>query len=119
MNTLKIPQKAMAQTSHPEAAKVLVDDVIQALKSNDTSRAQIHLSILNQQLPTLANSTSLQSAKVLLDDVSSALKNNDINCALVHLNLVEQQLGSKIKNTVTSPYLNTNTANNLVGEINA
>jgi hypothetical protein len=62
----------MAQASS-EATKVLVDDVIQALKVNDTEKAQVHLSILNQQLPTFVNSTSLQSVKVLLDDVSSAI----------------------------------------------
>lgn len=42
-----------------EEAKVLVDDTIQALKSNDTSRAQIHLNILKQELPTFVNSLHL------------------------------------------------------------
>ena len=50
-------------------------------KSNDTKKAQVHLSILNHQLPTFIN--SLQSVKVLLDYAASALKNNDINNALV------------------------------------
>ena len=70
-------------------AKVLVDDIIQSLKANDTSKAQIHLNILNQQLPAFINSTSLESVKVLLDDVNSALKNNDVNNAIIHLNLVK------------------------------
>jgi hypothetical protein len=59
------------------------------------------LSILNQQLPTSVNSSSLQSVKVLLDDVTSALKNNDINNALIHLNLVKQQLTPNGSSTTT------------------
>ena len=82
-----------------EGANVLIDDVIQALKANDTSRAQMHLSILNQQLPTIANSTSIQPVKVLLDDVTLALKNNDSNNAMVHLNLIKQQLSSPTNNS--------------------
>jgi hypothetical protein len=89
--TLQLPPEVMAQEPS-EGAKVLVDDVIQALKSNDTTRAQVHLNILNQQLPTFVNSSTVQSIKVLLDDASSALKNNDVNNALLHLNLVKQQL---------------------------
>jgi len=99
-----LPPKAMAQVPPSEGAKVLVDDVIQALKVNDTEKAQVHLSILNQQLPTFVNSTSLQSVKVLLDDVSSALKNKDTNSAVIHLNLVKQQLGfaSNLSNSTES-----------------
>jgi hypothetical protein len=36
VSTLQIPPKVMGQASS-EAAKVLVDDTIEALKSNDTS----------------------------------------------------------------------------------
>jgi Big-like domain-containing protein len=93
LSTLQLPTKVMAQVPPSEGAKVLVDDVIQALKVNDTEKAQVHLSILNQQLPTFVNSISLQSVKVLLDDVTSALKNKNVNSALIHLNLVKQQLG--------------------------
>jgi hypothetical protein len=57
VNTLQLPRKVMAQTSPSEGAKVLVDDVIQDLKSNDTQKAEVHLSILNQQLPTFVNSS--------------------------------------------------------------
>jgi hypothetical protein len=105
----------MAQTPPSEEAKVLVDDTIQALKSNDTSRARTHLNILNQQLPTFVNLTSIHSVKVLLDDVSLALKNNDVNNALIHLNLVKQQLtpngGST---TISSLPLNETTPSQLV-----
>jgi hypothetical protein len=87
----------MAQTPS-EAASVLVDDIIQSLKANDTSKAQIHLSILNQQLPSFVNSTSLQSVKVLLDDATSAINNNNINNAMEHLNLIKQQLGNAATN---------------------
>jgi len=97
LSTLQIAQRARAQAPL-EGAKVLVDDVIQDLKSNDSSKAQVHLNILNQQLPTFVNSSSLESVKVLLDDVTSALKNNDMNNAIIHLNLVKQQL---IPNTST------------------
>ena len=92
VSTLHLPPKAMAQVNSSEAAKVLLDDTIEALKSNDTSKAQVHLNILNQQLPTFVNSSSVQSGKLLLDDVTSALKNKKVNSALVHLNLVKQQL---------------------------
>jgi hypothetical protein len=80
---LQLPPKAMAQTPPSEGAKVLVDDAVQALKSNDIGRAQIHLNILNQQLPTFVNLSSIQSVKALLDDVNSALKNKNVNSALV------------------------------------
>jgi hypothetical protein len=53
VSTLQISQKAIAQASPSEGARVLVDDVIQALKSNDITKANVHLNILNQQLPTL------------------------------------------------------------------
>ena len=43
-----LPPKAMAQAPSEEA-KVLVEDVVQALKTNDTEKAQAHLSILNEQ----------------------------------------------------------------------
>ncbi|HJT47949.1 MAG TPA: Ig-like domain-containing protein [Nitrososphaeraceae archaeon] len=104
VSSLQLPPRVMAQVPPSEGAKVLVDDVIQALKVNDTEKAQVHLSILNQQLPTFVNSTSLQSVKVLLDDVSSALKNKNINSALIHLNLVKQQLGfaSNVSNSTES-----------------
>jgi len=75
----------MAQSPF-EAAKVLVDDAIEAFKSNDGRKAKIYLNILNQQLPIFVNSSSIQSVKVLLDDVNSALKNNDTNNAVLHLN---------------------------------
>jgi LytS/YehU family sensor histidine kinase len=71
VSTLRIPQGVMAQVSS-EGAKVLVDDAIQALKANDTNNAHTHLSILNQQLPTFVNSSSISLVKLLLDDAISA-----------------------------------------------
>jgi hypothetical protein len=50
VSILQLPPKVMAQVSPYEGAKVLVDDIIEALKNNDTNRAQIHLNILNQHL---------------------------------------------------------------------
>ena len=91
ISTFQLPPKVTAQTPS-EGAMVLVDDVIQDLKANDMKKAQVHLGILDQQLPTFVNSSSIQSIKVLLNDVNSALKNNDVNNALIHLNLVKQQL---------------------------
>jgi hypothetical protein len=73
------------------------------MKSNDTNRAQIHLNILNQQLPTFVNSSSIQSVKNLLEDVASDLKNNDMDNALIYLNLVKQQLIPNGSNTSTTP----------------
>lgn len=78
------------EITSPELAKGLVEDAIRDLKSNDIKKAQLHLSILNQQLPILDNPTSLESVKLLLEDVTLALKNSSINNALLHLNLIKQ-----------------------------
>ena len=45
LSILQIPPKVMAQGPPSEVAKVLVDD------TGDTNRAQIHLKILDQQIP--------------------------------------------------------------------
>lgn len=50
----------MAKASS-EGAKALVDDAIQALKSNGTKKAQVHLSILNQELARVGNLSLLES----------------------------------------------------------
>jgi hypothetical protein len=95
ISTLQLPPKVMAQTPS-EAVRVLVDDVIQALKANDIKKANVHLSLLNQQLSSLGNSSSVQPVvKVLVDDTTSALKNGDINKAILHLGLIQQQFGNK------------------------
>ena len=73
VSTLQLPPREMAQVAPSEAAKVLVDDTIQALKANDISKGQIHLNILNRQLPTFVNSILLESVKVLLDDTTHAM----------------------------------------------
>jgi phosphopantetheine adenylyltransferase len=91
ISSLQLPPKVMAQTPS-EGVRVLVDDAIQALKANDVKKANVHLSILNQQLPSLGNSSSQSMVKVLLDDSNAALKKNDIQVAIVHLELVKQQL---------------------------
>ena len=75
-----------------DAASLLVEDVIQDLKANDNKKAIVHLNILNQQLTTLGNSSSIQSVKVLTEDAINALKTNDNNSAIIHLNLAKQQL---------------------------
>jgi hypothetical protein len=106
VSILQLPSKAMAQAPSSEAAKVLVDDTIQALKSNDTNRAKIHLNILNQQLPTFVNATSLESVKVLLDDTISALNSRDLNKAIVHLNLIKQQFTNSTNNDNNNTLLN-------------
>ena len=89
INTLQLPPKAMAQAAS-DGAKILTDDVIQDLKSNDTKKAQVHLNILNQQLTSLGNTGSIQSSKILINDAANALKNNNSNGAIVHLELVKQ-----------------------------
>jgi hypothetical protein len=53
--------------------------------------AKVHLSILNQELARMRNSSLLESTKVLLEDTTSALNSGDVNKALVHLNLIKQQ----------------------------
>src|SRR5215212_8497076 len=99
ISTLQLPPKAMAQTPATEGAKVLLDDIIQDLKyNNNTEKAQVHLSILDQQLPRFANSSSIQSVKVLLEDVTSALNSGDVNKAIVHLNLIKQQFVNTTNN---------------------
>jgi len=62
------------------------------LKNNDINKEVVHLTILNQQLSSLGNSSSAQPVKVILDDATLALKNGDHNKAVVHLNLAKQQL---------------------------
>ncbi len=102
VSILHIPRKVMAQVPPSEGAKVLIDDAIQALESNDISRAQVHLNIFNQQLSTFINSSSLESVKVLLDDTTSALKAGDINKAILHLELIQQQFGNKVSTNQTN-----------------
>ena len=62
-----IPQQVFAHattaSSSSGAARLLVDDVIQDLKTNESKKASVHLSILNQQLATLGNSSLVQFAK--------------------------------------------------------
>jgi hypothetical protein len=62
------------------------------LKNKDGKKALVHLNVLNPQLTTLGNSSSIQYVKVLIDDATKALNGNDNNSAIVHLNLVKQQL---------------------------
>jgi hypothetical protein len=64
ISTLQLPPKVMAQTASPESVKVLVYDTIQALKSNDTGRAQIHLNLVKQQLTPKASSITTSSPSV-------------------------------------------------------
>jgi hypothetical protein len=78
ISTLQLPPKVMAQAPS-EGAKVLIDDAIQDLKANDTEKAQVHLSILNQQLSTFINSTSIQTVKVLLYDANIGAGRRDAN----------------------------------------
>jgi hypothetical protein len=106
LSILQLSPKAVAQVNSSEGAKVLVDDAIQALKSNDTNRAQIHLNILNQQLPTFVNARSFESIKVLLDDAVSALNSGDLNKAVVHLNLIKQQFTNSTNNDNNNTLLN-------------
>jgi hypothetical protein len=94
ISTLEILQKAIAKAPPSEGSKVLVDDAIQDLKSNNIKKAQVHLSIFNQQLLTFVNSSSIQAVKVLLDDITSALNSDDVNKAVVQLNLIKQQLSN-------------------------
>lgn len=102
VSILQFPPKVMAQTTPSEGSKVLVDDIIQDLKSNDTKKAQLHLNMLKQQLPTFVNSSSIESVKVLLNGVTLALKNNDVDNALVHLSVVKQQLNPDASSTTIS-----------------
>jgi hypothetical protein len=62
------PPKVMVQASSPqsEGAKLLVDDVIQDLKSNDTKKAQVHLDILT---PNFLHIHSCANSKLLLSYV--------------------------------------------------
>jgi hypothetical protein len=56
---LQHPTKVLAE-ARLEEAKVLIDYVIQAPKANDTEKAQVHLSILNQKLPTFETNFDLK-----------------------------------------------------------
>lgn len=107
-------QKVEAQNpsnSLSEGSKVLVDDAVQALKNRDISKALVHLNLLNQQLVSSENSSSVRSAKVLVDDANAALKNNDTRKALVHLNLIQQQLTTPKTTSTLVPTSSTNSTN--------
>ena len=53
-----MPGRVLAQTNSSEIGKVLVDDIIQALKANDVKKANVHLSIFDQQLQSPSNNSS-------------------------------------------------------------
>jgi asparagine N-glycosylation enzyme membrane subunit Stt3 len=77
-------QYVIAQTNPSNLTKVLVEDAVQALKSNDTDKALIRLNLAHQQLAELGNSNN---SKLLIDNAIGALRNADTANALVELEL--------------------------------
>jgi hypothetical protein len=77
-------QYVIAQTNPSNLTKVLVEDAVQALKSNDTDKALIRLNLAHQQLAELGNSNN---SKLLIDNAIGALRNADKANAIVELEL--------------------------------
>jgi hypothetical protein len=77
-------QYVLAQTNPSNITKVLVEDAVQALKSNDTDKALIRLNLAHQQLAEHGNSNN---SKLLIDNAIGALRNADTANALVELEL--------------------------------
>jgi hypothetical protein len=81
--------------SNIEAAKILIDDAVDALKNNDTGKAIMHMNLANQQLGLAgSNSTLVETVKVFITDSIRALKENDNHSTMIHLKLASQQLSS-------------------------
>ena len=67
-----------------DLTKALVEDVIRALKNNDTKEAITHLTLAEQQItPTAGNQTS----KLFIERAIRSLKNNNTKEAITTLKL--------------------------------
>ena len=83
-----------------QIVKFLLEDSVQALQSNDSNKALERMNLADQQLSTVANSTSIQEAKVSVDNaIQSLQQNQDVNTAIARLNLADEQLGTLIQPT--------------------
>jgi hypothetical protein len=76
--------------------KSLIEDAMQEIQSNNTSKALERMNLADQQLSTAGNTTSIQEVKVFIDDAIQLLQqNHDVNTALARLKLADQQLGAQ------------------------
>jgi phage gp29-like protein len=63
--------------------KSLIEDAMQEIQNNDTSKALERMNLADQQLSTAGNTTSIQQEKVFIDDAIQLLQqNHDVNTAL-------------------------------------
>jgi hypothetical protein len=94
-------------TTSPDLAKVLIDNAIQELQSNNIDKTIEHLKAAEHELLLLAAMEnnhhyhpSIQSLStlLLLKDVIQSLEKGHVDEALVYLNLADQQLGRNLLN---------------------
>jgi hypothetical protein len=68
--------------SSPLSIKSLVEDAMQEIENNDTSKAPERMNLADQQISTAGNTTSTQEVKVFIDDAIQLLRqNHDVNTA--------------------------------------
>ena len=76
--------------------KSLIEDAMQEIQNNDTSKALERMNLADQQLSTAGNTTSIQEVKVFTDDAIQLLQqNHDVNTALARLKLADEQFGAQ------------------------
>ena len=72
--------------------KSLIEDAMQEIQNNDTSKALERMNLADQQLSAAGNTTSIQEVKVFIDDAIQLLQqNHDVNTAVARLKLAKQQ----------------------------
>ena len=82
--------------------KSIIEDAMQEIQNNDTSKALERMNLADQQLSTAGNTTSIQEVKVFIDDAIQLLQHNhDVNTALVRLKLADQHLGAQSVQTTS------------------
>jgi hypothetical protein len=104
----------------PDLAKVIIDNAIQELQSDNINKTITHLRAYEQELSLALTGNNnhdrycpFQSLSTLLlvKDVIQSLENGDTNKAAVYLNLADQQLGRTLLNLLQA--LQTNATTNI------
>jgi hypothetical protein len=96
----------------PDLAKVIIDNAIQELQSDNINKTITHLRAYEQELSLALTGNNnhdryfpFQSLSTLLlvKDIIQSLENGDTTRAAVFLNLADQQLGRTLLNTLLLP----------------
>jgi hypothetical protein len=94
-------------TTSPDLAKVIIDNAIQELQSDNISETITHLREYEQELSLALTGNNTDdryfpfqslSTLLLVKDVIRSLENGDTNKAAVYLNLADQQIGRTLLN---------------------